>query len=1055
MAGSEVFRFVTIRPPRPVDPERPPATIELSVAKSSLIAELRRQRLAGDRSAMVGTAVKFTASPGFVRSATALDPQLAAFAAKAAALTDDGFWDAAQHAFASMLGGTASEYVAGETYVVTSARVSESLVAAAIDDTVSPQVRLLLVDVLRALWLIRQLADGSAITRGAFAGVVIIMPAGIFPLPTSDPSLKSEGDARTAANAAALEARRAQLTQLAEQLATQRAAVEELMSAFALSSDAAAVAPASGPSQDSAPGAAPVPSPSRSPGFVLSGGAVSGLSSSTQAALADAGLSTTNIDVPKSVSLLERRAAQLAGQLYAPACTAGGLVRIGQNFLPSGALSNDGTIVSDPTTTGETPGPCPPAPPTGITGDGPSVPTGHGNARVLGIADLLMLEQTLGRYRLGEISHIENVMRTEQRERVFRTEDSTQVTQVDQTTTTTEKEQDLSTDERFQLQTESQTVINDTASKSAGLTIHASYGPSVDATANYNTTSGSSTQQSNQASSSYAREVTSKAVQRVQTQTLTSRTVTTLQVVTETDRHGFNNTKGTDDVVGVYRFVDKIYDAQIVNYGKRLMLEFIVPEPAAFLRYAMTSQPIDNVTAINPDPPGYCQADGVTFSPLQPADITSDNYMFWAGKYGAQDVTSPPPPVILVQAAKKAPDSMPTVGDALLGSDTFDIAVTDGYLAQKAFVNIYGETQLGEHQIVVQIQDQQVTYVEPWQDQLVPLDLLPTSTLTVTVNSLRFHNWEVLVTAYCARSDEMFHDWQLKTFGSIMNAYEDLKSAYDQAVREAKLQAADPTGITATNPESGVIMQQVELKKGCISLVTGQRFDLFDAVNRNVAPYGYPEIDFAEAAAEGAYIAAFEESFEWNNMVYLYYPYFWGKKVDWPTIAQLSDPDPIFQQFLQAGAARVQVPVRPGFEAGVLTYLSTGTLWGTDGTLVNADDGGADPQTLSIIDELRSQTGNNNVDGVGVISVTKGSADVTGKGTEFTSDDVNRRIIIAGVTYVIKTVAGPEAITLTAPYAGDSATDLGYATGGVLVGQPWEVTMPTALVKLDHTLQFS
>ncbi len=140
----------------------------------------------------------------------------------------------------------------------------------------------------------------------------------------------------------------------------------------------------------------------------------------------------------------------------------------------------------------------------------------------------------------------------------------------------------------------------------------------------------------------------------------------------------------------------------------------------------------------------------------------------------------------------------------------------------------------------------------------------------------------------------------------------------------------------------------------------------------------------------------------------------------------------------------------------MLTYLSTGALWNTDGTLVNADDIGVDAQTLSIIDKLRSQTGNNNADGVGgVISVTKDSADVTGRGTLFTGADVNRRIIIAGAMYVIKLVAGAEAITLAAPYAGESAAEIGYATGGVLVGQPWEVRMPTNLVKLDHTLQFS
>jgi hypothetical protein len=147
--------------------------------------------------------------------------------------------------------------------------------------------------------------------------------------------------------------------------------------------------------------------------------------------------------------------------------------------------------------------------------------------------------------------------------------------------------------------------------------------------------------------------------------------------------------------------------------------------------------------------------------------------------------------------------------------------------------------------------------------------------------------------------------------------------------------------------------------------------------------------------------------------------------------------------------------VRPGFEAGVLTYLSTGVLWNADGTLVNSDDAGGDSQAFSIIDELRSQTGNNNVDGVGNISVTKNSALVTGNSTVFTDDDVNRRLIVGGLTFVIKSVAGPEAITLNAPYTGETAENVGYATGGMLVGQPWEVKMPTQLVKLDTSLVFS
>ena len=39
-------------------------------------------------------------------------------------------------------------------------------------------------------------------------------------------------------------------------------------------------------------------------------------------------------------------------------------------------------------------------------------------------------------------------------------------------------------------------------------------------------------------------------------------------------------------------------------------------------------------------------------------------------------------------------------------------------------------------------------------------------------------------------------------------------------------------------------------------------------------------------------------------MLYIFYPYFWGNKEDWVTISQITDDDPLYTRFLQAGAAR-------------------------------------------------------------------------------------------------------------------------------------------------------
>lgn len=1047
--GSEIFRFVTVHPPQEVASLQAAAatTIDLGISPTKFADSLRELKLTGSRARMEAAASDFIASGGFVDSPAKIADKYLSFMAALRLLPEQNFATAAGQAFTQAFNTTPQDLIRTDEFAAFYAGASDSVVAAMIDTSVPAKVRALLVEVARALGLIRRLATGPGVTRSGYTGAPLVLPHGIFPLPPETADLKEQQSAAAAALRSNADARGRRVAGLTADLTAHRAAVDELLDAFERT-DAQA-----------ANGHAPAASPAgaRSGGFALAAAATERLTGATREVLRSAGLAGGQIDVAKAVTLLERQSAEIARKLYAD--TGAGavtqLVRVGNMIVPSAGQVGEVATANGVEPTGvRTPGPCAPALPAPMPVDSVTVPTGHGDAKVLGIADLMIVEQDLLRYELGEVAHIENVLKTETRSRTFKTSSTTEQTLTTETETTEEKSQDLASAERFELQTESQSIINDTASKSAGLTIHASYGPSVDATSNFNYSSSNSRQQTTGASASYAREITTKASNRVQTRTLTRRTVRTVNVIEETNQHGFDNKSGSNDVIGVYRYVDKVYLAQVVNYGKRLMLEFVVPEPAAFLRHAMTNSPLDGVSVVEPEPPGYCLGDG-TFAPLQAEDITRDNYLFWASKYGAQDVTTPPPSVILASGSKKSPDSLPTSGDRKINSDLMDVAIAEGYLGQRAFVNIYGETQAGDHKIVYQVQDQQRQYVEPSDDgSPFVLHLQPTPTLTVTINSLGFHNYEVLVTVFCTLAPEKLQAWQLKTFNSIMNAYNDLKSRFDQAVAEAKLQARDVT-LGGTNPARNRETERTELKKGCISLLTGQRFDLFDAVGRNVAPYGYPEVDFAEAHAEGQYIQAFEQAFEWNNMTYVNYPYFWGSKQEWPVLAQLTDDDPLFASFLAAGAARVQVPVRLGFEAGMLTYLATGQLWNGDGTLVNSDGDAPDQLHLSILDELKSQFGDNTVRGPGTITVSNGSVNVTGNGTVFTADDEYRRIRIGGKTFVIKTVVDAQTIKLTTGYTGESASGIGYSLGGKLVGEPWEIKLPTDLVKLDNSLVFS
>ncbi len=105
---------------------------------------------------------------------------------------------------------------------------------------------------------------------------------------------------------------------------------------------------------------------------------------------------------------------------------------VGNTLIPQGALSGGASSWIRDRRIRDRQGPCAPVVDTSVPDGSVTDPSGHGDARVLGIADLMVLEQTLSRYQLGEISHIENVLKSEVRSRTFRTKDTSEQTDTTQ-----------------------------------------------------------------------------------------------------------------------------------------------------------------------------------------------------------------------------------------------------------------------------------------------------------------------------------------------------------------------------------------------------------------------------------------------------------------------------------------------------------------------------------------------------------------------------------------------------------------------------------------------
>jgi hypothetical protein len=763
------------------------------------------------------------------------------------------------------------------------------------------------------------------------------------------------------------------------------------------------------------------------------------LSAPTKDVLNQMTISTEFVDVHHTVTGVEQEVGAISEKLFNGRSFTT-LVRIGNVFVPVDKYTVDGMTGSD-----KVPGACMQGAPESPVVTEPTVPdTQPSSIRPIGIADLLQVRQKIKRYVPGEIAHIENIMAGENKERTHRQSTRIVETRLLETETTKEESRDLQTAERFELQQEVSQVIREESSREVGISISASYGPFAEGTANLNFSRSESEEESNKNATRYSREVTDKAVRRTQERVLERRTVTTEREFEETNKHAQNNDTGDEHIVGIYRWVDKLYEAQVVSYGLRMMFEFVIPEPAALYRHALTLTPREGTSVQRPDPPGYCLLNTETFVSLTPNDLNEANYLFWVSKYGVSGVAPPPTRFKTIGTAL---NEEATENDSTVTITNAELQVPAGYRAIRSWVS-------GE----VAVFPVALPATQPFLTFHIGRTHVPVhgsgpmngedGIIAVAGHGYRVAFFAATIEVLCERTKELYEAWQIETYNAIINAYNDKKSQFDAEM--ARLAAQTEGAIMGRRPEINRDIERTELKRAAISMLTAQHYDDFDSMRRGVPLYGYPQMDLAEAQAEGSYIQFFEQAFEWVNATYRFYPYFWGRKDEWPKSIRLDDADPLFARFLQAGAARIQIPVRPGYDSAVISFLQTGKKpWEEEGEF---DIEGS--LYISMVDEIREEQLGAFTKGVGTISVQQGQVSVDGVGTAFDEKlHTDRDISIQNATYKIDKVLSATELLLDTPYRGASQQGLPYSFGARLVGDPWEVRIPTNLIYLQEGSQ--
>jgi hypothetical protein len=558
------------------------------------------------------------------------------------------------------------------------------------------------------------------------------------------------------------------------------------------------------------------------------------------------------------------------------------------------------------------------------------MPTHSGRLVPVGIGDLLIVKQHTLRYEGGDVAHIENVLAGETLNRETRRLDRTETTFFQETDTTQEQESDQQTTDRFSLNRETSETLKQDMSAKAGMSIDAKYGTFVEAKANADFSLGTSTEASTRQATEFARDVVTRSASRLTVRTLESRTLTMLAEFEE--RYGHTLSADTHHVSGVYQWVDKVMEAQIYNYGTRLLFDLVLPEPAT--AYIVQQLEAGEGTVLKPPVPFTVTADG----------LDATNYLEWAQHYNVTGLTAPPPTWKRFSKAFKDTVAATTDGKTPLAtSSTGDIAIEDYYEALYGFwaaawnaptTSVSTQQPDGSYTvseapgpsaIVMLLGTTEANATNVANGGYIELNH-ETGTLEASIETYGgITSWVLNLEIFAVLQERGWTAWQLKTHDALTLAYQEAQQKYDDALQEV---ASAAVSIVGKNPLFNQQVISTELRKQCLTFLTGQQFDGFGALEESAE--GYPQPNLARAAEQMRYVQFFEEAIEWEHLAYFLYPYFWGWKPGWRKRMLLDDVDPSFASFLRAGAARVVFPVRPGFEAAITHYLdplTNGQLW--------------------------------------------------------------------------------------------------------------------------------
>lgn len=596
----------------------------------------------------------------------------------------------------------------------------------------------------------------------------------------------------------------------------------------------------------------------------------------------------------------------------------------------------------------------------------------------LGIIDFRRVEQRVVCYEAGEVSHVENIMASEYKEKTSRSFESTEISEESEDITEAEQINDTVSTNRHEMQSEISEVIASENSREFGLGTGLSgesFGVKFSVDTDINLSSSNSKEESNRLAISKAKEITEKVTERILSKVTRKRTYKMLREYEETNKHGFDNRLNNKHVVGIYRWLDKLVENKLINYGTRLTYQFMIGEPARNFKESLViqsedsgseSNPYKNIEAFNP-PKKPSEILGKEYSNINPHELYKV-----ASLYGVELDKLPDYEKYVSRSfsmvIRESGDEWKT-DDAKAFNDEF--IIPDNYYCNgfkiRAVAGVHGDDE-GDKWAKVIIGDKEIRVLtttkidlggglgptikrlEVAKEEDIPKTegSLAVSYVTNDIGSLSFN-----VLARCHRKPEVLDKWKHDAFLAIKQAYEKKLQEYEDKIQRISEMFTEPDMPKNReynyNTSINRKIERTELKRLCIDMMT-QSFDdefiLSDNSYQSDSNSLTLDQDYDIRAKR---IEFLEGAFDWDLMAYKFYPYFYAQRNDWHKMMHIDGTnDELFKSFLSSGMAKVKLPVKIGYENAVQFFLRTGEVWFGSGFILDS----ADDMDISINEEI-------------------------------------------------------------------------------------------------------